>query len=164
MKVHITKDGNNLSDFSNEKEALQWLSEELGYDIVFEPTETIICAAIHYDNGIHYKFQDVYGIKTGFVLSGYRHPNILSVLPTNPYFLKKMFDTGDKEEIQKYEELKVKYGWQEDGLLRCNTIQGFLTSKGRFVNRKEAYNIALEAGQIDCNGGYCKELFSEDLY
>jgi len=68
------------------------------------------------------------------------------------------------EGIQKYEELKVKYGWQEGDLTRCNTIQGFLTSAGRFVNRKEAWRIARNAGQIDDNGGYERELFSEDLY
>ena len=126
--------------------------------------EYILCAAIHYDNGLKYVHQQVYGIDTGFVLCGYRHPNILSVLPTNPYYLKGIFDDGNKEAIQKYEELNVKYGWQEDSLTRCNTIQGFITNKGRFVNRKEAFKIALEAGQIDESNGVDGELFSEDLY
>lgn len=41
--------------------------------------------------------------------------------------------------------------------------QGFLTSHGRFVSRKEAEKIARECGQIEGNiiGG---ELTSEDLY
>lgn len=59
----------------------------------------------------------------------------------------------DKIAVQKYEELKYKYGWQEDSLTRCNTVQGFLTSKGQFVNRKEAFQIALAAGQIDESAG-----------
>jgi len=164
MKVYIVKDGHSLSDFSNEREALQWFAKNSGVEIAYEIVESIICSAIHYDNGLHYANQDIYGIETGFVLSGYRHPNILSVLPTNPYFLKGMFEKGDKEQIQKYEELNVKYGWQEDSLTRCKTVQGFLTSKGRFVDRKEAWKIALDAGQIDANGGFEKELFSEDLY
>ena len=46
------------------------------------------------------------------------------------------------------------YGYSEN-------IQGFLTSDDRFVNRKEAGQIAFDAGQItkltEC-------LFSEDLY
>lgn len=42
--------------------------------------------------------------------------------------------------------------------------QGFYTSCGRFVDRKEAYKIALIAGQIDCSKGVDGELFSEDLY
>ena len=47
---------------------------------------------------------------------------------------------------------------------RCETIQGFITNKGRFVNRKEAFQIALAAGQIDESAGVGGELFSEDLY
>lgn len=44
--------------------------------------------------------------------------------------------------------------------------QGFYTSKGRFVNRKEAYKIALKAGQIKKNRDFpnMKLLHSEDLY
>lgn len=50
--------------------------------------------------------------------------------------------------------------------------QGFYTSHGRFVDRREAMKIALASGQVDyekaryCVNGVCKykELFSEDLY
>lgn len=41
--------------------------------------------------------------------------------------------------------------------------QGFYTSKGRFVDRKEAMIIAKEAGQVE-NLGTREMLFSEDLY
>jgi hypothetical protein len=41
--------------------------------------------------------------------------------------------------------------------------QGFYTSKGRFVDRKEAMIIAKEAGQVE-NIGTREMLFSEDLY
>jgi len=44
---------------------------------------------------------------------------------------------------------------------RNNTIQGFLTSKDRFVTRKEAVQIAVDAGQIP---ELVDILFSEDLY
>jgi len=44
---------------------------------------------------------------------------------------------------------------------RRNTRQGFLTSKDRFVTRKEAVQIALDAGQIP---EPVDILFSEDLY
>lgn len=129
--------------------------------------EYVVCAAIWYDNGLEYKFQhQTYGVPTGFVLCGYRHPHICDVLPTNPYYLKNCFlnKEDNPEQVQKYEELKFKYGWQEDGLTRCKTVQGFMTSTGRFVDRKEAWKIAVASGQIDDNGGYNKELFSEDLY
>lgn len=44
--------------------------------------------------------------------------------------------------------------------------QGFYTSKGRFVDRKEAYKIALEAGQLpkDRISDGINILCSEDLY
>jgi len=42
-----------------------------------------------------------------------------------------------------------------------NHIQGFLTSKNRFVNRKEAAQIAFDTGQTKDLKGL---LFSEDLY
>ena len=44
---------------------------------------------------------------------------------------------------------------------RRNTRQGFLTSKDRFVTRKEAAQIALDVGQIT---EPVDILFSEDLY
>ena len=48
--------------------------------------EYIICSAIHYDNHIHYPNMDGYGINSGFVIGGYRHHNIISVLPTNIFY------------------------------------------------------------------------------
>lgn len=42
-----------------------------------------------------------------------------------------------------------------------NHIQGFLTSKNRFVDRKEAAQIAFDMGQTK---DHKKLLFSEDLY
>lgn len=42
-----------------------------------------------------------------------------------------------------------------------NSYQGFYTSKGRFVDRKEAAKIAYNCGQIDKQ---VDVLFSEDLY
>lgn len=42
--------------------------------------------------------------------------------------------------------------------------QGFLTSTGRFVNRKEARFIADQAGQIRPGATVAEELYSEDLW
>jgi len=42
--------------------------------------------------------------------------------------------------------------------------QGFLTSGGRFVDRKEALQIALAAKQIEAPKFQPDELFSEDLW
>lgn len=46
-----------------------------------------------------------------------------------------------------------------------DNIQGFLTSRGRFVRRGEALVLQLAAGIKSANGEYRgAELFSEDLY
>jgi hypothetical protein len=44
--------------------------------------------------------------------------------------------------------------------------QGFLTDTGRFVNRVEAFYIALKAGQIinGTNSATTPKLYSEDLW
>lgn len=46
--------------------------------------------------------------------------------------------------------------------------QGFITSTGRYVNRKDAMEIAVAAGQVDPNnrksGSDSGDLFSEDLW
>lgn len=48
-----------------------------------------------------------------------------------------------------------------------NRIQGFLTDDNRFVDRCEAYTIALSCGQLSSttrNNKHNNELFSEDIY
>jgi hypothetical protein len=55
--------------------------------------------------------------------------------------------------------------WQSDKVSRNPYHQGFLTNKGRFVNRVDALQIALKANQIlDLNEIHGNVLFSEDLY
>lgn len=48
-----------------------------------------------------------------------------------------------------------------------NRIQGFLTDDNKFVDRYEAYTIALSCGQLSSttrNNKHNNELFSEDIY
>ena len=95
--------------------------------------EYILCAAMYYDDGIHHKGQPS-GTITGFIIPGYRHDHAISI----EYYL-----------IQIWHQNKIP------------AKAGFLTSKGRFVDRKEGGQIAYDAGQIskptDC-------LTSEHLY
>lgn len=49
------------------------------------------------------------------------------------------------------------------GLVRARGDQGFLTNKGRFVDRIEAAAIALAAKQIE-KLGWPPNLYSEDLW
>ena len=95
--------------------------------------EYILCAAIWIVENEQVVHQPKYGKEYGFAICGRRHHNCFASLRATGY-------TKDKSTI---------------------IDQGFLTSKDRFVDRKEAGKIAFECGQIkeetDC-------LFSEDLY
>jgi hypothetical protein len=98
--------------------------------------EYIICSAIHYENGKEYLHQPK-NIKTGFVVCGRRHYNIISLMVN--------FDV-------------ITIG--------RNHIQGFLTSKDEFVDRTKAYYIAKNAKQLikEPLNDEIYELTSEDLY
>lgn len=107
--------------------------------------EYILCAAIWYKE-IPLKRDDFPGgfcrplnCETGLVFSGLRHHNCL---------YQKAALTGLAD--------------HESG----PNIQGFLTSKNRFVDRKEALEIALKTGQVDPKnlGNPRIGLFSEDIY
>ena len=54
--------------------------------------------------------------------------------------------------------------WQSEKVSRSPYHQGFLTSRGRFVDRTEAARIAIAAGQIKELQYHDEHLFSEDLY
>jgi len=97
-------------------------------------TEYVMCAANYIDDGIDYSFKP-YNINTGRVFSGHRHPQI-------------------------FELTRELYPYDIFGRL---TTQGFLTTKNRFLTRKEALILVKENGQLKNNiiGG---ELTSEDLW
>jgi len=94
--------------------------------------EYILCATIHFDDLTIYAHQPN-NIQIGYVICGFRHDNcILQYLS-----------------LSTYRPTKVKQ------------IQGFLTSKNRFVSREDAAKIAFEAGQVK----YLSDgLISEELY
>lgn len=105
--------------------------------------EFIICSAIHYNDGKIYTSVPK-NIDFGFVVCGRRHfdcSEIFNLIATNTADF-------DKSKISK--------------------VRGFLTNSNRFVDRKEAYKIAFNAGQIiGPNKDYPENeigLTSEDLY
>lgn len=101
--------------------------------------EYVLCAAIHYDDGeINTKRRCKNYPKTGIVICGFRHPDIISILPTN---------NSLRNDGKEY---------------KCT--QGFITSEGRFVDREEAYSIAKKANQLLNDFEGKSELFSEDIY
>ena len=102
--------------------------------------ENIICAAIWYKD-LELKKPDVleprgyrpYNVDRGIVFSGWRHGNCL-------YQMVAMTGLSDYQVGEH--------------------IQGFLTNKNRFVDRKEGAQIHLDNGG-ELSGG---QLYSEDLY
>lgn len=101
--------------------------------------EWILCSAIHYDDGeINTKRRCKNYPETGIVICGFRHPDVISILPTN---------NSLRNDGKEY---------------KCT--QGFITSTGRFVNREEAYLIAKKANQLLNDFEGKSKLFSEDIY
>ena len=100
--------------------------------------EKILCSAIWFNNDEPYVHQPK-NIKTGLVICGLRHCNCYQTI----YIL------SNNESKYKLQFKKI--------------TEGFLTNLNRFVDREEAYIIALNAKQIDSriNGS---ALYSEDLY
>lgn len=108
--------------------------------------EYILCAAIWYNDGINHKNNSCPNVETGVVLMGHRHYNIISLMPTGRDYLK---DHPERNLL---------------GMDNFEPIQGFVTSTGRFVDRKEGVEIAFAAGQVDEKVLNCGRLMSEDLY
>ena len=110
-----------------------------------ENQETILCAAIWYKDlplkkEIPQTLLRPKNIDCGVVFCGYRHPHCMYTM---------VAVTG----LRSVENA-------EDGAGR--QVQGFLTNKNRFVNRREAAKIWIEQGnQLKYSDD---ELFSEDLY
>lgn len=104
--------------------------------------EYIICAANWYDDGKNYPHGPK-NVKTGFIVCGRRHHNCISTFSRI-----------------------VGFPYDEHGQYLSNKeMQGFLTSKDRWVTRLEAAEIAMHANQVDKeNINWKLGLFSEDLY
>lgn len=98
-----------------------------------KPQEKILCSAVWFKDGKEYSHQPK-NIADGFVMCGYRHCDI-------------------------YEQIKCVLG----SPLNLYNESGFITNQNRFVNRKEALEIAQQSLQVPYNET-ATELYSEDLY
>ena len=81
-------------------------------------------------------------IDSGVVIGQWRHGNVINVRATNPLWnAKKLAERRGENpmEIKKH----------EDTLPYFDEVDGFITSKGRFVDRWQAAELALLCGQID---------------
>lgn len=106
--------------------------------------EYILCAAIWVDTGEADPPRRSYSYPaTGIVFCGWRHCDCF--IPLHAW--AKRLTPEERERIGE-EQLAGRH-------------QGFLTSRGRFVDRIEAMTIARRSGQTTADKTY---LFSEDLY
>lgn len=102
--------------------------------------ERILCAAIWYKD-FEAPYHNVTNIDSGVVLCGYRHAHIIGQLVS----------------------VAGKRTCSNKGVVDCSGefVQGFLTSKNRFIDRKEAHKLFVELGG---KPDFKDELYSEDLY
>jgi hypothetical protein len=103
--------------------------------------EYILCSAIWYNDEVERAHLPI-NIPTGLVVCGLRHCNCFTVLAA--LFPNREYIIVNEEDIER------------------RHIQGFLTSKNRFVDRTEGYNIAVKAEQ--CTVSEHEILMSEDIW
>lgn len=106
-----------------------------------EDKEYIVCSAIHFDNGKEYVHQP-FNITSGLVVCGLRHHNCFSIM----YLMSaRSF---------------LFWTWHDLSYKKRYTM-GFLTSKNKFTDRRDAATIAYKAGQIK---EHITKLYSEDIW
>ena len=114
----------------------------------FGNPERILCAAVYVDTGkaeprrLSYSYPE-----TGLVFAAWRHSDCFVTM-------KAWLECLDHEQ---HLLLEVIHPTQTRG-----SRQGFLTSTGRYVDRRDGYLIAVAAGQVEEGEG--RILMSEDLY
>lgn len=111
------------------------------HKIASEKAEFILCAAIWVNDPEGDNPSRVFNVEKGYVFTGHRHWNC-------------------------YGQISLHYGFAVNGKYpdryhSWDKIQGFLTSKNRFVGRTEAAEIAYREKQISERVDI---LFSEDIY
>ena len=118
--------------------------------------ERIICAAIKINDGKKYKNQPI-NVRKGFIITGRRHHDCYNTLST----IATAFFHDNKVVMDHTVE------WIENNKRKH---QGFITTKNRYVDRKEAWIIAQRENQIiygpknNSNDPEMNQLISENLY
>lgn len=105
--------------------------------------EYILCAA--------YKFK-----------SSYRTPKMEEIKTKNGTMIEEIYHEPHREVFRMalgYRHADIIYKYAD--CIDQSDTGGFITSKGRYVNRREAAEIAYNAGQINEKKSF---LYSEDLY
>lgn len=105
--------------------------------------EYILCSAIWYkDLPLKKEFEsnvNPINVIKGIVFCGFRHCHVMLSMSSVTGLRSVQIEVGD-------------------------FVQGFLTSKNRFVGRGEALQIAIDCGQVNKEDTNGQILFSEDLW
>lgn len=107
--------------------------------------ERIICAAIWWNNPAK-PYNLPYNLENGICIGGWRHANCISSFAC-------FYPNWEMDSLENENRLHF----------LNNHVQGFLTSKGNFVDREEGMKLAIKAGQVPFDNTTSK-LYSEDLY
>ena len=108
--------------------------------------EWVLCAAIWYKDGTEApKGMIAQNIDTGVVIGQWRHGNVINIRATNPIWNKKTLQERLDRESQ---DVPMRIS-DEKPDVEYDHVDGFLTSKGNFVDRWQGMKIAYEAGQVD---------------
>lgn len=104
--------------------------------------EYILCAAIWYQDGTEAPRGFIaQNIDSGVVIGQWRHGNCINIRATNPIWNKKTLSERGKGDVP----MRVS---EETPDIEYDYVDGFLTSKGRFVDRWQAAKIAMDCGQL----------------
>ena len=107
--------------------------------------EYIICSAIWYKDGTEApRGMIAQNIDSGVVIGQWRHGNCINIRATNPAWNKKTLEERSNRENQAVPMDVLADRWDDE----YDCVDGFLTSKGRFVDRWQGMAVAYLAGQI----------------
>ena len=105
--------------------------------------EYILSAAIWYKDGTEAPRGFIaQNIDSGVVIGQWRHGKVINIRATNPLW-------NAKKLAERRGETPMEINKHEDTLPYFDEVDGFITSKGRFVDRWQAAELALLCGQID---------------
>lgn len=118
--------------------------------------EYVLCAAIWYKDGTEApRGMIAQNIDSGVVIGQWRHGNCINVRATNPLWnAKKLAERLGGEQPVTYEDT-TKY---------FDEVDGFITSEGRFVDRWQAAELALNAGQVTKERALNKDWVGDEEY
>ena len=108
--------------------------------------EYVICAACWYKDGTEAPRGFIaQNISSGVVIGQWRHGNIINIRATNRLWNKRKLE----ERLNHADDDVPMRISDEKPDIDYDYVDGFLTSKGNFVDRWQGMKLAYEAGQVD---------------